>query len=100
MNDSYDKYIPPTVPDNGVFIASKREVNRGCCYFMGDRIDPQDIAIDGSDPDDSRTKTALTRRKPGRFVRTLGLTKQVQHMTIRLSVSSGGPSCPVVTAKT
>ena len=44
-NGSFDRYIPDAVPDNGVDIASKREVNRGYDLRTGDSIDPDDIYL-------------------------------------------------------
>ena len=45
LDGDFIRYVPVTGPDNGVYIASKREVNRGVEVFVGDTVDPEDIYL-------------------------------------------------------
>ena len=48
-DDDIDNYTPLTVPDNGVTIASKREVNRGYDILTGESVHPEDLYLRAGD---------------------------------------------------
>ena len=49
IDDYIDPYTPIAAPDNGVYIASKREVNYGYDVHTGDSVHPVDVYLRPSD---------------------------------------------------